>query len=151
GVDARGRGALPSVARTGAAAGRPPLLPAPLRRRAHARSLRRAPAPGDRARAADGRPAPRRRRDDGAGAPVDLAAGGALVSRVLAWSTAGAGVALAVAGSVVAALGHGNAETDSGAFFVLVLALIAAAAVVGGLVASRRPENPIGWIFCGFS
>ena len=26
-----------------------------------------------------------------------------------------------------------------------------AASVVGGLVASRKPENPIGWLFCGFS
>ena len=29
-------------------------------------------------------------------------------------------------------------------------ALIVASAVVGGLVATRRPANPIGWIFCGF-
>jgi hypothetical protein len=67
----------------------------------------------------------------------------------LAWGSAAAGVSLAAAGALVAAVG----DTDGHAhlFFVLVLPLIVAAAVVGGLVASRRPRNPIGWIFCAFS
>jgi hypothetical protein len=28
---------------------------------------------------------------------------------------------------------------------------VVAASVVGGLVASRRPQNPMGWVLCGFS
>jgi hypothetical protein len=68
----------------------------------------------------------------------------------LAWSAAAASVALATAGGLVAAVGGADAVSDFVVFFVLVLALIIPAAIVGGLVASRRPANPIGWIFCGF-
>ena len=45
----------------------------------------------------------------------------------------------------------GDNGTGSAVFFVLVLALVLATSSVGGLVASRQPANPIGWIFCGFS
>jgi hypothetical protein len=69
---------------------------------------------------------------------------------LLAWSCAAAGTALAAAGALIALLG--NSE-DSGflLFFVLALPLVVSTAVVGGLVASRRPRNPIGWILSGFS
>lgn len=69
---------------------------------------------------------------------------------LLAWSCVAASIAAAAAGALVAGLGAADADNDTFAFFVLVLALIVGSAVVGGLVASRRPENPIGWILCGF-
>jgi hypothetical protein len=53
------------------------------------------------------------------------------------------------AGAVLAATGDNG--SDSTVFFVLVIALVLATSIVGGLVASRQPANPIGWIFCGFS
>jgi hypothetical protein len=71
-------------------------------------------------------------------------------ARVLAWSTVGAGVALAIAGGLVVTLGGAQAGGDI-VPFIAMLAVFAATSVVGGLVASRRPQNPIGWIFCVFS
>jgi hypothetical protein len=70
-------------------------------------------------------------------------------ARLLAWSLVGAGVALAVVGLGLA-LGGAQANGDL-VPFVGVLAVFFAASAVGGLVASRQPRNPIGWIFCGFS
>ena len=96
---------------------------------------------------------PRRRRDDAAGAPLDLDERGAAVSRGRA-----ARIALADRrrerrarrswAAVVALVG--GAEQHGRLFFVLITALIVAASVVGGLVATRQPANPIGWILCGF-
>jgi hypothetical protein len=68
----------------------------------------------------------------------------------LAWSSAALALALVVTGGVVALAAEGGLG-DFVLFFVLVSAVVAAGAVVGGLVGSRRPENPIGWIFCGFA
>ena len=77
GLDARRRGAVPAAALARAAGRRPALLPAPLRRAAHAR---RRSARGCARRSSSttltGRPAGRRRRDDAAGARVALAADG---------------------------------------------------------------------------
>jgi hypothetical protein len=68
----------------------------------------------------------------------------------LAWPGAAASVALALTGGIVAASG-GALAGDVGVFFVLMTLLIVAASVVGALVATRQPANPIGWILCGFS
>jgi hypothetical protein len=57
------------------------------------------------------------------------------------------GVVLVSVGAVLAAAGDGG----SWVFFGLVVPLVLSTSVVGGLVASRQPSNPIGWIFCGFS
>jgi hypothetical protein len=69
----------------------------------------------------------------------------------LAWSSVAAGIVLALAGAFVAASAGEGAIEDARVFFALMTALIVAASVVGGLVATRQPRNPIGWIFCGFS
>ena len=66
----------------------------------------------------------------------------------IAWPTVAASVVLAFAGGILALVG--DAEGSVGVFFVLIAALIVAASVVGGLVATRQPANPIGWILCGF-
>jgi uncharacterized membrane protein len=58
-------------------------------------------------------------------------------------------VALAVGGLL---LGLYNGRTLTGLFveeaITTIVALVVAFSVVGALVASQRPENPIGWIFC---
>jgi hypothetical protein len=67
----------------------------------------------------------------------------------LAWSLCALCVALA-AGSFVLALLNGRSPReiliDEGIFAVATLAV--AFSVVGALIASHRPANPIGWIFC---
>ncbi|MDQ3792052.1 MAG: hypothetical protein M3341_05300 [Actinomycetota bacterium] len=67
----------------------------------------------------------------------------------LAWSLCALCVAL-VAGSFVLALLNGRSPReiliDEGIFAVATLAV--AFSVVGALIASHRPANPIGWIFC---
>ncbi len=69
----------------------------------------------------------------------------------LAWSLAGLSVAMFVAGVALAllALSVAGAETSAGVRSVassLGFAVFLSFPVVGALVASRRPENPIGWI-----
>jgi MFS family permease len=68
----------------------------------------------------------------------------------LAWTAVVASIGLSLAGALVAAFGDGRNGGDARVFFVLVIPLIVAASVVGGLVATRRPGNPIGWLLCGF-
>ncbi len=67
----------------------------------------------------------------------------------LAWSLCLLGVGLAAA-SLILALLNGRAPgeilIDEG--IVAVATLAVAFSVVGAFVASHRPENPIGWIFC---
>ncbi len=67
----------------------------------------------------------------------------------LAWSLCLLGVGLAAA-SLILALLNGRAPSeiliDEGIAAIAILAV--AFSVVGAFVASHRPENPIGWIFC---
>src|ERR687894_1729766 len=67
----------------------------------------------------------------------------------LAWSLGLLCVALAAASLILAIL---NGRTLGQIFIeegiVAIAALTAAFSVVGALIASHRPENPIGWIFC---
>jgi hypothetical protein len=67
----------------------------------------------------------------------------------LAWSLCLLCVALAVGGLL---LGLYNGRTLTGLFveeaITTIVTLVVAFSVVGALVASQRPENPIGWIFC---
>jgi hypothetical protein len=57
------------------------------------------------------------------------------------------GVALArMTGSTAPELPSGNAGDAESA--VLVLAMVLTFSVVGAVIASRRPRNSIGWIFC---
>jgi hypothetical protein len=68
---------------------------------------------------------------------------------LLAWSLCALCVALAAASLILARL---NGRTPGEIFVEEGIAMIAtltvAFSVVGALVASQRPENPIGWIFC---
>jgi signal transduction histidine kinase len=63
---------------------------------------------------------------------------------VLAWSTCGLSVALVIGTFAFAMLGSFSID-GPGAIWV---GSLAAFAVMGGLIAALRPENPIGWIFC---
>jgi hypothetical protein len=66
----------------------------------------------------------------------------------LAWSLCLLCVALAGLSLIFAGLNHRT--LDELLSFAVVGALVAVPfPVIGALVASRRPENPIGWIFCG--
>jgi signal transduction histidine kinase len=63
----------------------------------------------------------------------------------LAWSACGLTVALVI-GTFTFAWIVGSFDVDwPGAIWVLSLA---AFALMGALIAARRPENPIGWLFC---
>jgi hypothetical protein len=62
----------------------------------------------------------------------------------VAWSSVGAAVALAALGLL---LEHANGRSWFLEHLSFMLPFVAFA-TVGALVASRRPENPIGWILC---
>jgi hypothetical protein len=61
----------------------------------------------------------------------------------LAWSVCTLALALIVCAIVLAFLNGAHVETVSSPL------ALTASVVVGGLVAFRRPENPIGWFFLG--
>jgi hypothetical protein len=67
----------------------------------------------------------------------------------LAWSIAGIGVVLAISGVLVAALGGAQLHEDF-APFVVASAVLVVSSAVGGIVASKQPQNPIGWVLCAF-
>ncbi len=62
----------------------------------------------------------------------------------LAWSICGVTVVLIACAVALAALNR--SDVAAAAIFPLALTV---SAMVGGLVASRRPENPVGWFFLG--
>jgi len=65
-------------------------------------------------------------------------------SSALAWSICALSVALVISSVVVDRLGGATLQ-GSGAFFAATIAMFS---IMGALIASRRPENPIGWIYC---
>lgn len=79
----------------------------------------------------------------------DVARSFARASAPLAWSVCVLCVVLAVAGPL---LGLSNGRTAREIFvdegIVAIATLVVTFAVVGALIASHRPGNPIGWIFC---
>ncbi|MDQ3437071.1 MAG: hypothetical protein M3491_07055, partial [Actinomycetota bacterium] len=62
----------------------------------------------------------------------------------LAWSICGVTVVLIACAVALAALNR--SDVAAAAIFPLALTV---SAMVGGLVASRRPKNPVGWFFLG--
>jgi DNA-binding SARP family transcriptional activator len=65
----------------------------------------------------------------------------------LAWSLFGLSLALFAGFAFLVAAGSSDQGPQAGAAEVLVFVLFLAYAAVGALVASRRPANPIGWLF----
>jgi signal transduction histidine kinase len=63
----------------------------------------------------------------------------------LAWSLALLGVSLSAGGTVFGVKTHESFTSYNGPFAVLGVVPFA---VLGALLASRRPGNPIGWMFC---
>ena len=69
----------------------------------------------------------------------------------LAWSIWALCVPLAALGGILSFLtASGQFGVGSG-LVILLGVLLLTFPTVGALVASRRPENPIGWIFCAVS
>ena len=68
----------------------------------------------------------------------------------IAWSIVGVAILGAAASLTIAAVGGAGVK---GGLLVAIatIALFLVASIVGGLVASRHPSNPIGWILCCFS
>ena len=70
------------------------------------------------------------------------------IPRLMAWGFALAAVALTAAALVLDWIAAEQDVPGSGSVWLypLLVAAIAAPAVVGGLIAARRPRNPIGWM-----
>jgi hypothetical protein len=64
----------------------------------------------------------------------------------LAWSLAGLATL-----SLVTGLGLSIATGGLATSAYLAFAIVTAFGVLGGLIASRHPRNPIGWLFCGIA
>ena len=141
GVDAGRRGAVPARPFADPGRGRPALLPAPLRRGADARGVRRAAARGGRPGGADRRSARRGRRHRPARPRLGVAA-----MRWLPWAIWALTIVIGVAVAP-------SALDDGVLPFIAYTVFVLAFATVGALVASRQPRNPIGWLLllAGFS
>jgi len=72
-----------------------------------------------------------------------VAAGGLAVSARLAWTMPSLALVLLVAATLLPTLGGG---APPGLFEPTFSAMILGYAAVGGIVAARRPDNPIGWL-----
>jgi hypothetical protein len=69
-------------------------------------------------------------------------------ARRIAWSLWGLSLALLGGGLLLTWLNRSALNSDTATLYgVLVLASLGYS-TVGALIASRRPDNPIGWIFC---
>jgi signal transduction histidine kinase len=66
----------------------------------------------------------------------------------LAWSLAGVSVSLSLGGLVFGLLGHESFVSFNGPFAVVGVFPFA---LLGAILASRRPSNPIGWLFCAIA
>jgi len=67
----------------------------------------------------------------------------------LAWSLCGLCVTLAVGSLLLGFLnGRTLSEIFAGEDIVMIATLSVAFSAVGAMIASHRPQNPIGWIFC---
>ena len=71
-------------------------------------------------------------------------------ARRLAWSIAGVSTVLVLAGLIMSSLAILVSGFQVGPFVhqFFIPVFVVSFCVVGGLVASRHPRNPIGWIFC---
>jgi hypothetical protein len=84
-----------------------------------------------------------------AGSRDHLVRSGVRSTIALAWSLCALCLVLAVSAPLLGFLnGRSVVEVVADEGIVAISALIASYSVVGALVASRRPENPIGWVFC---
>ena len=70
------------------------------------------------------------------------------VASRLASSVVASGIGLLAIGVTLGALG--GAFDAEATLFVPALVLFGVSGIVGVVVAGRRPDNPIGWLFCGF-
>jgi len=66
------------------------------------------------------------------------------VAALFAWSAFAVSVAMVAGTLVITSLGGSSLA----AFGTVGTVVVATFSLVGALIASRRPENPIGWIFC---
>ncbi len=152
-VDTRRSRAVPARALARATLRRPALLPAPLRRTAHARELRGAAARADRPEHARARSRGRRRRDDAADTHLRVAANGSDVVKrpwtwLLAWGLWAAFVVLITATMIIdVTTVSPQEEGESLTSDIGIVIAFAAFATVGALVASRLPRNAVGWLF----
>src|SRR6266568_3201446 len=78
---------------------------------------------------------------------IGMSVGARKGTSLTAWSLSGLAVALFAGFAVLSAAGSSARGPRVGAVEVLVFVLFLAYAAVGALVASRRPANPIGWLF----
>ncbi len=148
----RGGRSVPASARPGPAGRGPAILPPTVRRRPHRGGVLRPAAPGGRPRDGQCRPRRRRTRHHAARPRLAVAAECGMSStgrssqrfsqreaQVLAWGLCAVFVVEAV--TTLSLVLSGSGTVDQG--FVVVAVCFP---VVGALIASREPENAVGWL-----